>query len=472
MSDSSMPPEPTEDEPSTDFGETSDSATTQSLNEHVGQLGRLSASVAAQLGAQTAFQLDPETLAAFAASVHRSAALPPNALSNVRASTQAVVEQLRAQAGGIAYKPVSIEALNALQRSISSGLEGALNDDYFDHLRDTVRLLAESVSIPALYSTDQLALRRSGTASAVRPSRSAEAFFDEHAVEVDNVPSLLKFISTVQQKHYEHRLVWRGQQDAAWSTHSSLYRKLSSRTTPSEEDLIAAEVTSMDLAVSWGRRPAHALEFLAELQHYGAPTRLLDATLEPEMAAWFAVEADPARDEVDGRLVAWGRLVRTSRTSMSVAPDELPSTDDVPFWHSWTTETERARVGWGTGTRTWDWFPPALSDRMRAQRAGFLLEAAPIVTAEVADVVSAAASQDWRAEEIAQSTSIVGIPSPHDIRTKRNAANLVPIFSARIAARAKPELREYLTNKGFTNSSVYPDLDGLVQYLRGPIALR
>ncbi|MCM6763746.1 FRG domain-containing protein [Rathayibacter sp. ZW T2_19] len=472
MSDnSSTPSEPDDDEQTRPVEGVPGSPEAPAPNGSTSQNGALSTAIAAQLGAQTAFRLDPKTLAAFSASVQRSTALPPEVLTNVRASAQAVVNALNAQTGANARSPVTLEAFNAFQRYFSANLENAFPEDYFDQLRETARLLAESVSIPALYSSRQLASRRQNIEPAVRSSHSAEAFFDEHVVEINDVPTLLKFFSTVQQKHREHMLVWRGQQNAKWPTHSSLYRKLETTAPPSEEDLIEAERTSMDLAVSWGRRPNHALEFLADLQHFGAPTRLLDVTLEPEMAAWFAVEADPELDDVDGRVVAWGRLVRISKTSMSAATGKLPPSDDLPFWHGWTNENERSRVGWGTGSRTWDWFPPALSDRMRAQRAGFLLEAAPLVTAEVADVISEGTAKDWRAEEIAHSTSIVGIPSRYDVRTKKNGANLVPIFSARISCHAKEELRDYLASKGFTSQSVYPDFGGLVQYLRGPIAL-
>ena len=176
-------------------------------------------------------------------------------------------------------------------------------------------------------------------------------------------------------------------------------------------------------------------------------------------------------DEKDGRVIAWGRVVRTTARKVSNIDDELPLGDDAPFWHSWATDEERGRVGWGTGSRTWSWFPPALSDRMRAQRAGFLLEAGPLVTPDVADVISAAVSCDWRVAGITRATSIVGLPTRHDVRTVPNDANLVPSFSFRIAARAKPAIREYLVGKGLFFSTVYPDLGGLVEYLKGPFGL-
>src|SRR5690606_22336756 len=121
--------------------------------------------------------------------------------------------------------------------------------------------------------------------------------------------------------------------------------------------------------------------------------------------------------------------------------------------------------------RTWSWFPPALSNRMRAQRAGFLLEAGPLVTPPVAEALSAGVAHDWRVAEITRATSIIGLPSRHDVRTTPNEANLVPLFSLRVAASAKPAIRGYLKSKGLFFSSVYPDRGGLVDYLKGPFGL-
>lgn len=227
----------------------------------------------------------------------------------------------------------------------------------------------------------------------------------------------------------------------------------------------------MHHAHAWGERPTRALDFFADLQHYGAPTRLLDATLDPEMAAWFAVEEHPDRESSDGRVIAWGRVVRTTARKFSQADEDLPDQDITPFWHSWAGDEERGRVGWGTGTRTWSWFPAALSDRMRAQRGGFLLEAGPLVTPSVADVISGELTHDWRIAEITRATSIVGLPSRHDILTTPNGANLVPIFTLRIAAEAKRPIHKYLEGKGLLFPTVYPDRGGLVEYLRGPFGL-
>ena len=438
----------------------------------------LGAYTAGLLGSRTAFQLDPEVLTAFRKAVEISTPLPVDYFASLQSSIRAVNEAA-ARAGRVQLPTEALEAFrdtvsrtsiaNEALASMQGALRASFPEGYWERLNWTARTLQQSASVTSLYSPDQLALLSEGSATPARDDRTAEAFFDEYAVDVTDVKSLLTALTKIQSKHYAHQLVWRGQQEAGWCTHSSLYRKLSGAV--SEDRLVAAEVMALKHARTWGEVPTAALRFFADLQHYGAPTRLLDATLDPEMAAWFAVEADPERDAIDGRVIGWGRVARTSARKLADSDDDLPTDQEAPFWHVWQSEEERARVGWGTGSRTWSWFPPALSERMRAQRAGFLLEAGPLVTPSVAQVISAEMSQDWRVEEISRATSIIGLPSRHDVTTKPNDAHLVPLFSLRIAARAKAPIRDYLRGKGLDFSTVYPDRGGLVEFLKGPFGL-
>ena len=405
----------------------------------------------AALGAAQAFQIDPAVLEQFRVSaIDLAASIKTPDLSKLIGPE--VIESLRLPA-------MNIPAFE-------------IPETFWNSVNMTSQFLRDSASIDSLYSAAQLAIA-GGSRSTSRPraSRSPEAFFTEHVVEIRNVRSLLKALSRVQAKQHVHRPVWRGQQDATWAVHSSLYRRLEATGRVDEDRLVTAESSALHSAREWGMRARRPTEFFAKLQHHGAPTRLLDATVDPEVAVWFAVEAHPELDEVDGLVLGWGRAPRIG-TDVVESAESAPNEDGVPFWHAWTNSEQRHRVDWGTGTRTWTWFPPALSDRMRAQRAGFLIEAGPILTDDVVDVFSEELSLDWRASEIARATSIVGLPSRHDVLTKPNGANLVPVFSFRILATAKREIRDYLAKKGLTYSAVYPDLGGLVQHLTGPFGPR
>jgi hypothetical protein len=401
-------------------------------------------------GAQQAFQIDPAALA--------NIKIPKPDLSGIIRALEIDWPKLSPDFTGITG-------------ALASAANFQLPPSFWEQFEFTRRSILGSKSVDSLYSTALLeAAKNDDGRSKPRSTRSPQAFFYEHAVEVKSVASLLKAFATVQSKQHRHRPVWRGQRDADWPVHSSLYRRLEESGPVQEDRLVNAEIAATSTAMHWNLSQQRPLEFLATLQHNGAPTRLIDVTLDPEIAAWFAVEADPQQENSDGLVIGWGRVPIT-RSGVSEQHEEILDAGALPFWHAWTTDKERHRVDWGTGTKTWTWFPPALNERMRAQRAGFLLEAGPILTSQVAEVFTRALSQDWRPAEVARATSVVGLPSRHDVLTKPNAANLVPIFTFRIPATAKAEIRDYLEQKGLTAASVYPDLGGLVRHLNGPFGL-
>lgn len=102
---------------------------------------------------------------------------------------------------------------------------------------------------------------------------------------------------------------------------------------------------------------------------------------------------------------------------------------------------------------------------MRAQRAGFLLHGAPIVTDDIAEVFTDALELDWHPRELERATSVLALPTRHDVKAKPNRANIVPLFSFRILREAKAPIREYLARVGLIPSTIYPDLGGLVRHL-------
>jgi hypothetical protein len=403
------------------------------------------------LGAQRAFQLDPEVLqrvTAFQAlDLSRFAPVHSFDFSSVALSNRTL-----SQLAAIVGKVPPIE----------------LPPSFWKTFEITRRSILDSVSVPSLYPS--LSARdkafKSSSPTHARRTRSPETFFSQHAVEITSVEQLLKTLSIIQSKQVRHRPIWRGQQDASWAVHSSLYRRLESSTV-TEDRLVDAETRALELAEDWGVRTTHALKFLADLQHNGAPTRLMDVTTDPEIATWFAAEEHPDHEASDGMVIGWGR-VPILKSGIASLSDSRPEEAPLPFWHAWSSDDDRRRVDWGTGTRTWTWFPPALNERMRAQRAGFLFEAGALLTDAIVEVFSDALDQDWRESEITRATSVVGLPARHDVLTKPNAANLVPMFVLRIAAQSKPSIRDYLKGKGLAAQTIYPDLSGLVSYLNGP----
>ncbi|WP_285362926.1 FRG domain-containing protein [Microbacterium sp. LMC-P-041] len=302
-----------------------------------------------------------------------------------------------------------------------------------------------------------------------RRNRKPSDFFGSFEVEVASLKQLLRALSVLQQKNSALGLVWRGQQNADWPVNSSLTRALRAAEHGSDESrLIAVERFQLAAGDQWGIvRNAGEMAFFAELQHQGAPTRLIDVSLDPEIAAWFAVSLNhDEHDAADGRIVAWGRSAAPRRNQTIEPPSFFAPPGTNAFWHQWSDAESRRTNDWGTGRAVPAWQPPALNGRMRAQRAAFLFDAEPIVDDDLLELFATNLGETWRAREIAQSTRVLGLPAAHDVKAKPNTENVVPMFSIRIAADVKRDVRKYLETKGLTENSIYPDWAGLVSYLR------
>ncbi|MFJ6428897.1 FRG domain-containing protein [Microbacterium maritypicum] len=114
-----------------------------------------------------------------------------------------------------------------------------------------------------------------------------------------------------------HRFAWRGLANCNYALASSLHRQLAKegRSVTEEalrerEDLILAEARRWGLGVEGGHL-VDDLQLLADLQHFGIPTRMVDVTSNPMTALWFAAEhvtrdseAPPATHSNTGLLVA------------------------------------------------------------------------------------------------------------------------------------------------------------------------
>lgn len=280
-------------------------------------------------------------------------------------------------------------------------------------------------------------------------------------------------------------LVWRGAKNHDWGMHSHLFRRLmelngvaspsdnpsEKQNYPDEDALVAAEVKILRIArKEWRFDGLSALETFARIQHAGGPTRMLDITRNPYIAAWFAVESDPTHDEYDGRLFALATrpAALTGPPPMpesSIELDEVGSLRD-PFWHFYNKQ-DRIELEWGTGTARHIWFPPNYDNRIAAQNAGFLLDGVPITSKGTAPYFRSESSKYWRRADLLAASSVYAKMYSTDKKPPTNKLGLAPTFSFRITAEAKAEIRATMESRfGYSRATIYPDVSALADHLK------
>jgi hypothetical protein len=323
------------------------------------------------------------------------------------------------------------------------------------------------------------------------------SFFVHHELVVESFTHLLNEITALSAKNPKLSFVWRGHQDADWGLHSSLYRRLMAHhgvTThrtgtsepqpqvfPDEEVMLTAEMAILEQASEWRMSEVPALELFARLQHHGGPTRLMDVTRNPLIAAWFAVENGIGEDDADGEdtdarlfALATGSVLDTSdqQTSEPVLNGFLAD-KRYPFW-TYDSVAERVKAEWGTGARRRIWVPPAYDARIAAQNAAFLLEGVPILTRETLHQfkkdqkrLEKGQASHWSAADVAASMSIYARPTHPYTRPEPTKARLAPLFTFCIPAVAKRQIRDTLAHTyGYTTAMLYPDIQGISKRLR------
>lgn len=123
-------------------------------------------------------------------------------------------------------------------------------------------------------------------------------------IEVTTPKQLLRLIGHIALLAKDRTYAWRGQNDASFLLSSALHRHLSKRGMPVDEAALRdKEAQILEEARRWGLgrdlgSSATDLHLLAQLQHHGVPTRLIDVTSNPMTALWFATEAH--RPDEDG----------------------------------------------------------------------------------------------------------------------------------------------------------------------------
>lgn len=260
------------------------------------------------------------------------------------------------------------------------------------------------------------------------------------------------------------KFAWRGMCSADFEVRSSLHRHLGHLV--SEEQMREAEIASLTAARTWGFGVAdngHVddLQLLADLQHFGVPTRLLDFSSNPMTALWFACQPAPETPNARGkRLSKSGLLLALNVTKwpkhMTVGdPYHPPSFGSIRGGLSATLEGALA----GRGPFLVEQTNP--NPRLRAQEGFF---------------VSSAMPEHGLAREFTMNPfASLNIDVPHGdseelerrLTAERGAGNPsnLPLVAVIINAGLKQRLLKYLENSyNRTARVLFPDYQGFVQY--------
>lgn len=306
---------------------------------------------------------------------------------------------------------------------------------------------------------------------------SPEEFWRPFEVEISDFNGLLTVINHVMEKAVEKNIkfAWRGQIDASWALHSSLYRRmnLTKGKVLTEADIAKKEHDILAELHRWGLHSSSQtgrlsiLNQLAMLQHYGAPTRLIDITFNAWVGAWFAVEekwsnGNQIHEDKDARLFAF-----------DVTDRLINENEDYRCWEDDLSRPWKSGIEGGLDKREWTtsvfaWKPANLDARIAAQNGGFLFGGIPASSKPNNQRFQFPKSPNndgcWRIEEGRMACCVAARPHVFG-PAKGKGAGSGALYTFRIKASAKQDIRRRLDRLfGYRHSTIYPDFSGFSNF--------
>jgi len=227
--------------------------------------------------------------------------------------------------------------------------------------------------------------------------------------------------------------VFRGQHDGTWGIKSSLYRLFEDfqdifreykdrrrgfAKNEHEKLLINSFQSSAHLYIDYLPEEEDLFEWCSIMQHYGAPTRLIDATFSPFIALYFALEAGSKDCAI-----------------FAIKPDHFTEIDkDALGEKNLKTQVFDAKKGTGNDAFFVPFEPKKTNPRLVAQQGVFLVPSTNYQTFH----------------------KIISLYEESDTACKKL---LIP-------AKLRYEGLKFLRNINITSSALFPDIEGFCKSLR------
>lgn len=124
-------------------------------------------------------------------------------------------------------------------------------------------------------------------------------------------------------ERFSENWAFRGQADADWVLNNAIERTAFIHLRKGiEAEFVAEFQRGARNYLSKDETPQHLIEWLALMQHHGAPTRLLDLTKSPFIAAYFAFEFCEEKD--DQNVAVWGVNINyLKKQSLAILAEEF-----------------------------------------------------------------------------------------------------------------------------------------------------
>lgn len=336
------------------------------------------------------------------------------------------------------------------------------------------------MGVPLRYTSLQITFHDGGACLAsIKISHKglvmSTAFWQPFEVVINDYSELVKAIEGILDlaKITDRQFAWRGQVNSDWALHSSLYRrlKLTKGKNPIETEISKLEGEILARLHRWGlhnvagRGRLSILNQLAMLQHFGAPTRLIDISFNAWVGVFFAVEEKWSNgvlveEKSDARVFAFDVTNRIINEST----DKRSWEDDLS--RPWTDAGKIPSRDWTTSFFAWK--PTSLDARIFAQNGGFMFGGVPSSNGQNNKKFQFPKSPDfndgwWKIDEARGACCIAA--RTHKFAAKGGAIPKDALYTFKISAAAKPEIRKRLELMfGYRHATIYPDYNGFSEF--------